>query len=145
MDEVVEGALERLLYAIEKHQARIIHPDDWPAALGYGPWVEEVWVNYIHNAIKYGGRTPRVELSAEALPDGMVRFAVHDNGSGLAPEEQEKLFTPLEKLDRIDNEGYGLGLSIVQRIVDKLGDEVGVESEKGGGSEFFFTLPSAPD
>jgi CheY-like chemotaxis protein len=64
MASIVAEAQQRLALMIEEHQAEIILPDTWPAALGYGPWVEEVWVNYLSNAIKYGGRPPRAELGA---------------------------------------------------------------------------------
>jgi two-component system sensor histidine kinase/response regulator len=121
----------------------MVVPDTWPAALGYGLWVEQVWVNYISNAIKYGGRPPRVELGAEAQPDGMVRFWVRDNGSGLMPEARARLFVPFTQPAHLHGKGHGLGLSIVRRIVDRLGGQVGVESEgvPGRGSVFSFTLP----
>jgi signal transduction histidine kinase len=109
--------------------------------LGYGPWVEEVWANYVSNAIKYGGTPPRVEVGATSLPDGMVRFWVRDNGPGIAPENQARLFAEFERL-QTKAEGHGLGLSIVKRIVQRLGGQVGVESQAGQGSTFSFTLPS---
>jgi two-component system sensor histidine kinase/response regulator len=113
----------------------------WPVALGYAPWVEEVWINYLSNAFRYGGRPPRLELGAEAQPDGRVRFWVRDNGAGLTPEDQARLFTPFTRLDQVQVKGHGLGLSIVRRIVEKLGGQVGVESQIGQGSTFSFTLP----
>jgi len=64
MVAIVAQVQERLGYLIEEHQAQTILPEVWPVALGYAPWVEEVWVNYFSNAIKYGGRPPRVELGA---------------------------------------------------------------------------------
>ena len=137
---LVVEAQRRLADMIEEYKAEIVLPETWPMALGYGPWVEEVWVNYLSNAIKYGGRPPRVELGATVQPDGMVRFWVRDNGPGLTPEEQARLFTPFAKLDRLHATGHGLGLSIVRRIVERLGGQVGVESEVGRGSVFFFTL-----
>ena len=72
----------------------------------------------------------------------MIRFWVRDNGDGLTPEEQARLFTPFTRLDQVRAKGHGLGLSIVKRIVDKLGGQVRVESEVGQGSVFSFTLPS---
>jgi signal transduction histidine kinase len=66
---------------------------------------------------------------------------VRDNGPGLDPADQARLFTPFTRLDQVPVKGHGLGLSIVQRIIEKLGGEVGVESEPGQGSTFFFTLP----
>ena len=72
----------------------------------------------------------------------MVRFWVRDNGRGLVPQEQDQLFTQFTRLDRVRATGHGLGLSIVLRIVEKLGGQVGVESESGSGSAFWFTLPA---
>jgi signal transduction histidine kinase len=71
----------------------------------------------------------------------MVRFWVRDNGAGLTKEQQAGLFTQFAQLYVIWGEGHGLGLSIVQRIIDKLGGQVGVESQAGQGSTFYFTLP----
>lgn len=152
MAGIVAEAKQQLADMIEERQAEIISPETWPVALGYGPWVEQVWVNYLDNAITYGGRPPRVELGAEVLPPsvplaggegkgGMVRFWVRDNGPGLTPEEQARLFTPFTRLDQVRAKGHGLGLSIVRRIVEKLGGQVEVESEAGRGSVFAFTLP----
>jgi len=138
---ILDEAQQRLAYLIEKHQAEIILPESWPVALGYGPWVEEVWANYLSNAIQHGGRPPRVELGAMEQADGMVCFWVRDNGPGLTPEEQARLFTPFTRLDQVRSKGHGLGLSIARRIVEKLGGQVGVESEAGQGSVFTFTLP----
>jgi PAS domain S-box-containing protein len=142
MENIVDDARLRLLNVMEKRQAKLLFPEAWPASLGYGPWVEEVWFNYLSNAIKYGGSPPQLELGAETLADGMVRFWVRDNGPGLSPEEQARLFVPFTQLAQVRAKGHGLGLSIVRRIVEKLGGEVGVESEgvPGCGSLFFFTL-----
>jgi signal transduction histidine kinase len=105
--------------------------------------VEEVWANYISNAIKYGGKPPRIELGAGPQPNGTVRFWVRDNGHGLSIEDQRRLFGEFSRLSEGQVEGHGLGLSIVRRIVTKLGGEVGVESQIGQGSMFYFTLPAA--
>ncbi len=146
MAGIVSEAQQRLADMVGQYHAEILVPDAsaWPMALGYVPWVEEVWVNYLNNALRYGGRPPRLELGAEAQPDGMVRFWVRDHGAGLAPEDQARLFTPFTRFDRVQVKGHGLGLSIVRRIVEKLGGQVGVESRIGQGSTFSFTLPGAP-
>jgi signal transduction histidine kinase len=132
---------------IEEKQAEIILPDKWPVALGYGPWVEEVWINYVSNALKYSGEPPRVELGGTVQTDGAIRFWVNDNGPGLKPEEQQHVFAEFTQLSQIRAGGHGLGLSIVRRIIDKLGGEVSVESEgiPGKGSTFIFTLPQVPE
>jgi two-component system sensor histidine kinase/response regulator len=153
MASIVADAQQRLAHLIEEHQAEIVLPDTWPAALGYGPWVEEVWVNYLSNAIKYGGQPPRVELGAspplvslarggKAKGGRMVCFWVRDNGPGLTAEEQARLFTPFTRLDQVRTKGHGLGLSIARRTVEKLGGQVGVQSQVGCGSVFTFTLPA---
>jgi signal transduction histidine kinase len=72
----------------------------------------------------------------------MIRFWVQDYGPGLTLEEQANLFTEFTRLNETDVKGYGLGLSIVRRIIDKLEGKVGVESEVGQGSLFYFTLPA---
>jgi two-component system sensor histidine kinase/response regulator len=133
----------RLKIMIEEKQAEIIHPETWPLAMGKPIWVEEIWSNYISNALKYGGSPPRIELGATPQEDGMMRFWVKDNGDGLSPEAQTRLFTDFERLSNNHAPGHGLGLSIVKRIVEKLGGQVGVASANipGEGSTFFFTLP----
>jgi signal transduction histidine kinase len=150
MGRIVAESLARLSYGIEEQNAEItLLPDGtWPDALGYGPWIEQVWTNYLSNALKYGGQPPQVEVGAD-LPillkggeGATVRFWVRDNGRGLTPREQEQLFTQFTRLDRVRATGHGLGLSIVRRIVEKLGGRVGVESEIGSGSTFWFTLPA---
>jgi len=143
MATIVHEAQDRLRDMLAESQAVVTVPEQWPPAFGYGPWVEEVWANYISNAIKYGGVPPRVELGAERLVDGRVRFWVRDNGKGLTLEERAQLFTLFTRLDKVRARGHGLGLSIVRRIVEKLGGEVGVESEVGQGSCFSFILPAA--
>ncbi|HET92192.1 MAG TPA: response regulator [Chloroflexi bacterium] len=144
MAQAVNEAKSRLKDMIVEYHVEIVaaEGEDWPAAQGYGSWIEEVWVNYISNAIQYGGRPPHVELGAALQEDGAVRFWVRDNGQGLTLEEQERLFTPFTRLDHVRVKGHGLGLSIVKRIVEKLGGQVGVESRIGEGSTFWFTLPS---
>ncbi len=145
MAHIVAEARQRLTGLIEKRQAQLTMPDAWPVALGYGPWVEEVWVNYLSNAIKYGGDPPQIELGAALLDDGVIRFWVRDHGPGLSPEQQARLFIPFERLDQVELKGHGLGLSIVRRIVEKMGGQVDVESEVGQGCRFFFILPKVFD
>lgn len=143
MAQVVANVQARLSYMIREQQAQLILPQIWPDAIGYGPWIEEVWANFLSNALRYGGRPPRVELGAAARSDGMLRFWTRDNGPGIPTEARTCLFTRGNSLNRLSNPGHGLGLPIVSNIVEKLGGEVGVESEAGNGSLFFFTLLAA--
>jgi signal transduction histidine kinase len=157
IDEIEAGALDmidivdqvrmRLSAMIDEYMAEIIVPDKWPTAVGYAPWIREAWANYLSNALKYGGTPPRIEFGAdeqvqkedEVRP--MVRFWLRDNGPGIPDEDQKKLFTLFTRLDQTRAKGHGLGLSIVKRIIEKLGGQVGVESEMGQGSTFWFSLP----
>ncbi len=144
MGAVVQRLLERHELAIRKTEAVVRAAEAWPRAVGYAPWIEEIWSNYLSNAIKYGGRPPLVELGGAAMENGFHRFWVRDNGKGLNPEQCRRLFTPFTRL-HTDLPGHGLGLSIVQRVVERLGGAVAVVSpgKSGQGSEFSFTLPAA--
>ncbi len=147
MAAIVAEACERVTWIVEQYSAEIVRPAEWPVALGEPTWIEGVWVNYMSNAIKYGGRPPRIELGAEVRADGWVRFWVQDNGRGLSPEQLARLFGQFVRLDKSEPaRGHGLGLSLVRRIVEKLGGQVSVTSENlpGRGSVFSFTLPGAP-
>ena len=141
MADIIDMVQSRLAFMIEEYDAEIIIPDSWPIAIGYSPWIEQVWLNYLSNALKYGGRPPYLQLGATRL-NGAIRFWIRDNGAGIAPQAQATLFTEFTRLSQKSVEGTGLGLSIVKRIVEKLNGEVGVESDLGRGSEFYFTLPS---
>lgn len=149
MGKVVVHAMERLVTVTQLYNPQITYPDSWPVALGYQPWVEEIWMNYISNACKYGGAPPIIELGGETgqNADGalMVHFWVRDGGISLSDDEKAKLFIPFSRLGKVRAEGTGLGLTIVQRITEKLGGNVGVESDgDGSGNTFYFTLPGIP-
>jgi PAS domain S-box-containing protein len=143
MAAIVAASLRDLAELVGQHGGEVIVPPSWPAALGHAPWVQQVWVNYLSNALKHGGRPPRVELGASVQGDGLVRFWVKDNGRGLTADERARLFAPFSRL-AVRTDGHGLGLSIVRRIVEKMGGTAGVESAgRGTGSTFSFTLPPA--
>ena len=141
----VQNTLDRLEHMRAERDAQIEVPSHWPAALGHGPWIEEVWATYISNALTYGGNPPRVTLGSELTETGRIRFWVRDSGDGVAPCRQERLFDGASGPDQAATKGHGLGLSIVKRIVSKLGGEVAGESsgKAGEGSTFSFTLPAA--
>lgn len=144
MGHIVAEAQKRIVYVVEEYDSEIIVPHTWPKALGHAPWIEEVWANYLSNGLKYGGRPARLKLGATEQDDGFVRFWIKDNGQGISAEDQKQLFRPFTRLNTdIRAKGHGLGLSIVRRIIEKLGGTVGVESTPGQGSTFYFTLPRA--
>lgn len=142
---IMFAALDRVDHLLQDRESQISLPDNWPVALGHAPWVEELWENYLSNAIKYGGNPLRIEAGGTIEADNQIRFWVRDNGKGLSDEDQARLFEPFTKLDGWAAGGHGLGLSIVRRITEKLNGSVRVDSELGKGSEFSFTLPAAPE
>jgi PAS domain S-box-containing protein len=143
MATIIQDTLTRLEDDIEQTNATIQQPIEWPVVLGYRPWIEAVWTNYLSNALKYGGKSPHISLGAERQEANTVCFWIQDEGPGLAPADQTRLFTPFVQAHPGKEKGHGLGLSIVKRIVNRLGGEVGVHSEEGKGSRFYFTLPMA--
>jgi PAS domain S-box-containing protein len=155
MSAIIANVRERLSVSLTERHVVIVAPETWPEVRSYGPWIEEVWVNYVSNAIKYGGTPPRVELgfslleaqspqpnsaAINAYPASSIKFWVRDNGPGLAEEQKERLFSKFTRL-RDTEPGQGLGLSIARDIVEKLGGKVGVDGETGQGCVFWFTLP----
>ncbi|MCP5101291.1 MAG: PAS domain S-box protein [Chloroflexi bacterium] len=143
MRRISSEVQKRLRFQIRENDAIIEEPSDWPVTLGHEAWIEEALLNYVGNAIKYGGDPPHMQLGATILPEGMVRIWVKDNGHGMSETDQRRLFQPHTRLHQTNVTGDGLGLSIVHRIIHRCGGKVGVESEIGKGSTFWFTLPQA--
>ena len=140
MEFIVNNAIQRLKFGLKEYDTTLIVADHFPTAMGHGPWVEEVWYNYITNAVKYGGRPPIIEIGSELKGD-YVKFWVKDNGQGLSQDAQQNLFKQFTRLETPRIEGHGLGLSIVAKIVEKLNGRVEVESQVGQGATFSFYLP----
>jgi two-component system, sensor histidine kinase and response regulator len=99
--------------------------------------------NVLSNAVKFvaPGVTPRVTIWTEAN-DGTVRLSIKDNGLGIAPEHQKRIFEAFERLNT-DYEGTGFGLAIMRKAVQRMGGRFGVESASGEGSLFWIELPAA--
>ena len=138
--------LHRLQGLLAERNAIVKVAAELPVVKGYAPWVEEVWVNYLSNALKYGGdaqRPPQIEVGGELLRDGRARLWVQDNGPGLDADARARLYRPFTRISEIGGDGHGLGLSIVRRIVERMGGEVGCTSEPGAGARFWFVLPAA--
>ncbi len=140
MKQTIESALERLNRDITEKEAIINIQKDMPDCLGYGAWIEEIWYNFISNALKYGGTTPVVAIGF-ARDENFIRYFVKDNGEGwrnLSPEtmaNRPKIIRPVK--------GFGLGLSIAQKIIERLGGTFEIKSESGEGSTVSFTLQAA--
>jgi signal transduction histidine kinase len=106
--------------------------------------LSELLQNLISNAIKYRSEDlPRIRITVE--PEGaLYRFAVSDNGIGIAPEYADRIFRLFQRLHGREIPGTGLGLAICKKIVEMYGGRMWVESSRGEGATFYFTLPGTP-
>ncbi len=104
--------------------------------------IDQVFANFISNAVKYSPSGSTITLSAAREDAKTVRFAVKDEGAGIPKDLRRRIFEKFFRATDSGDEGAGLGLSIAREIVLAHGGNIGVESEEGKGSEFFFTLPA---
>ncbi|MBA3874803.1 MAG: HAMP domain-containing histidine kinase, partial [Anaerolineae bacterium] len=138
----VEAAIQRFQHALEDHHISATIEGDIPMALGHGQWVEEVFANLISNAIKYMGKNaanPSITIRAIS-DDHFVRYEVTDTGIGIKEEDQKRLFEMFTRLNTVQADGIGLGLSIVARMVGGMGGMAGIDSIPDKGSTFWFML-----
>jgi PAS domain S-box-containing protein len=138
---VLRHVLENLAEAIRESDAAITH-DPLPPVYMSETHLQEVFQNLISNALKYRREEqPRVHISVDSSgPD--LRFSVQDNGIGIDPQYREKIFGVFKRLHRDQKySGTGIGLAICQRVVERYGGRIWVESTLGSGSTFHFVLP----
>jgi signal transduction histidine kinase len=106
--------------------------------------LRQVLLNFLSNAIKYNNAGGEVVLSAQASPEGGVRFTVTDNGVGIPPDRTDELFQPFNRLGAEHSKvsGTGIGLAFSRKVVEAMGGTVGFTSELGKGSNFWVDLPA---
>ena len=145
LDAVLDDVREDLRVKIEESGAEIT-ADRLPRVQGDESQLRQVFQNLLSNAIKFSGEEPpQVHVSAERNGDEWL-VSVADRGVGVDSAHQEQIFEVFEGLHV--GEGYagtGIGLAVCERIVERHGGEIWVESEPGEGSTFLFTLPAAAD
>ncbi len=144
--KMVDDCLKVLGGSLQQQQVEVVVAEMTNQWHGDPTHFGQLWQNLIENAIKYMGDQPRprIEIGAEERAEGQV-FYVRDNGIGIAPEHQERVFNMFAQLDP-NSEGTGLGLALVKKIVATYGGTIWVESAgKGQGSCFWFALPQAVD
>ncbi len=142
--DALENALGDLVALTRETQAVVTH-DDLPLLCMRSGQLEHLFQNLISNAIKYrcDGKAPRIHITAER-DGGDWRFAVKDNGIGIAPQYQARIFGIFKRLHGDSKyAGTGIGLAICQRIIERHGGKIWAESAgEGQGSTFWFTLPA---
>ncbi len=121
-------------------QVKIIVGSEMPTVAGEKVPLQQVFMNLINNAIKYADR-PDVLINVNVREyQKYYEFSVADNGQGIAPEYQEKIWGIFQRLEARDKiEGAGIGLSVVKKIIESRGGRIWVESEVGAGATFYFT------
>lgn len=139
---VLETALKNLGAAIQESGAEIV-AGSLPAVLADRSQLLQLFQNLVGNAIKFRGpEPPRVRVSAEMGTREWI-FAISDNGIGIAPEQVELVFVIFKRLHTcVEYPGSGIGLAICKKIVEQHGGRIWVESQKGQGSTFKFTMPA---
>ena len=143
--ELLNEAVENIAALAEARSIRLCVQPGEEEVLADADRVVQVLVNLISNAVKFSPEGSVVTLSAARAGARRVRVEVRDQGRGVAREMQERIFERFQQVHASDagTRGSGLGLAIVRGIVREHGGEMGVDSELGHGSAFWFTLPEA--
>ncbi len=138
---VVQTVRESLAFAISESGAEIT-VFGLPVIRGFESHFIPLFQNLIANAIKYrGDQPPQIDISTARTKDH-IRICVRDNGMGIDPEYHSKIFVAFKRLHGKRIPGTGIGLAICQRVVERYGGRIWVESTLGHGSNFIFTLPA---
>jgi signal transduction histidine kinase len=145
-EAVLKDVLDNLHLQIEETDA-VITVDELPTVNADADQLAQLFQNLLSNALKYSGdEPPKIRITAERTGDDW-QFAVTDEGIGIDPEYHDRIFTVFEQLriDEDDKGEGGIGLALCERIVERHGGEIWVESERGTETTFYFTLPASPE
>jgi len=137
----VNTALDALSVRIRETGAQI-EIDSLPDVTGDATMLAQLYQNLVGNALKFAGsvQIPRIWITATQQPTGWI-FGVRDNGVGVKPDYQERIFQPFRRIQVVPNqEGTGIGLAICRKVVERHGGRIWVESTPGEGANFLFTL-----
>jgi len=141
LEGILDDVREDLQVRIDETDAEVT-AGELPRVSGDRRQVRQVFQNLLRNALTYTEGAPRVHVDATRR-DGEWTVSVRDDGIGIEPDAQERIFTVFDRLHgREEYDGTGLGLALCQRIVERHGGEIWVDSEPGEGSTFAFTLPA---
>ena len=144
--QAIEEAVQRVRRSLEFAKIQLILPASYPHVRGNTRRLREVIVNLLSNAIKFIDKSPGIIRISVRKRNDEVEFRVHDNGPGIPDDEQERIFTPFQRMrDHSRVPGSGLGLYFAKELVDRDGGRIWVESVIGEGSCFIVRLKAASD
>jgi light-regulated signal transduction histidine kinase (bacteriophytochrome) len=140
LNHCVDQAIETLAMRIKESRAEISR-DHLPEVWGDGTMLTQLYQNLLSNALKFKGpNRPLIRLTAEQI-DGQLVLGVKDNGIGVEPKYAQQIFAPFKRLHgRGEYEGTGIGLAICARTIERHGGAIWVESKRGKGTHFKFTI-----
>jgi PAS domain S-box-containing protein len=143
LDNALDEALLNMSRAIDEAGA-VVEREPLPSVACQRVAMVQLFQNLVGNALKFRSETkPVIRINVQDDGDAW-RFAVVDNGIGIAPEHFERIFVVFQRLHARERyEGTGIGLAIAKKIVERHGGRIWVESQPGAGTTFFFTLPKA--
>jgi PAS domain S-box-containing protein len=142
MNELLSNVIGTFEFQLKNLGINLI-VDDLPSCIGDEAQINQVFSNLINNAIKYLDPNKKGFMQVSGYKkNGRVIYSVEDNGIGISPEHQEKIFDLFYRLDPKSTSGEGLGLNIIRKILDRHDGKVWVESEYGKGSKFYISLPN---
>jgi light-regulated signal transduction histidine kinase (bacteriophytochrome) len=138
---IFDTARANLFTALKESGAQV-SSGPLPTVLADEVQLVQLFQNLLANALKFHGEAPPLIRVTAQEDDGAWRFAVQDNGIGIAPDHQKRIFMIFQRLHhRSEYPGTGIGLAICKKIVERHGGRLWVSSEEGQGSTFFFTIP----
>jgi PAS domain S-box-containing protein len=145
VNEMFAGIRSAMEFQLGKANA-VVNVETLPPCLGDATLVNQVFSNLLDNAVKYraSGRELVVAIRG-SVNDGRAVYSVTDNGIGIAPEHQAKVFEIFHRLNPSGVDGEGLGLTMAQRILERQNGKIWIESEAGKGSTFFVSLPATKE
>ncbi|RBW70698.1 HAMP domain-containing sensor histidine kinase [Bacillus taeanensis] len=147
VDSLIVETLQNLLLQLEENrtEVNVVIPEKLPAAAVMPEKIKRVLINLIQNAVRYSPRGSVIQLKADESSREWIKISISDQGEGISESEYSQIFDRFYRVEKSRSKekgGSGLGLAIAKSIVELHGGQIGVHSREGGGSTFWFTIPT---